>query len=110
MHSLHIIVLIIGVFGSTSVVALYYLAQDRLATKNALFTLGFGGLLGLVAIGAIYSNYFTFAILFSSYVAYFVYLKNVIEFNLKTESTMGSLFMGVVIGFSGLLGCIVCHS
>ena len=110
MHNLHILVMIVGVSGAAFTVAMYYWAQGRLISKSATFALGFGTLLGLVAVGATYSNYFVFVALFSGYIAYFVHLKNNVEFNLQTESTMAALFMGAVIGFSGLFGCMVCHT
>ena len=110
MHSLHIFIILFGVVTSALVVALYYWAQGRLTSKDSYLAFGFGGLLGLVAIGATYDNYFVFIVLFSSYIAGFLYLKNNAEFNLQTETAMASMFMGAVIGFSGLLGCIVCHS
>lgn len=108
MHEIHIAIVIAGVVISSLLVAIYLWARDKLSYQTWLNCSGFGLVLGLVANGSLYIAYLLFAFIIAAYVAYFIHLKSSPGFNFTTESTMGSLFSGVVIGIFGLLGCIIC--
>ncbi len=108
MHKLHISIIAIGIAFSVLLSIAYYWANNKLSQRETSTALGVGLLLGVVAIGAQSTDYLIFTIILAAYIAYFVHLKNTAEFNAITESTMVSLFMGSVMGFSSLLGCLVC--
>lgn len=108
MHETHLIILILGTLIASGLIVLYYWGTDNLPHRTWLSAIGMALLLGYSAVAALGISYFLFTIIIGAYVAYFVYLKDYQPFTSMTEGNMASLASGVVIGISGLIGCIVC--
>lgn len=108
MHELHLVILILGMLIASGLIALYYWGTDNFSQNAWLSATGLALILGYSAVGALGVSYLLFAIIISAYVAYFIYLKDYQPFTSVTESSMVSLVSGVIIGISGLIGCIIC--
>ena len=108
MHSIHILILIIGIVVPLILARVYCVNRGVFGKSETVVALLLGLFLGLAALGALHKNYFMYAILIAGYISYFHYLKINFEFNKDIESTFVSLVVGVVIGLFGLVGCLVC--
>lgn len=108
MHNIHLMISAIGIIASALMVAVYFWARGRLTYLSWSNSTGLGFLLGFAAIGVICIDKTLFSIVIAGYILYFIYLKDRAEFNQKTEQIMLSLFSGVIIGLSGLIGFVLC--
>ncbi len=108
MHELFLAILILGTLIASGLVALYYWGTDNFSKSTWFSTTGLALALGYAAIGALGISYLIFAIIIGAYVVYFIYLKDYQSFTPITESSMVSIASGVVLGMSGLIGCIIC--
>ncbi len=108
MHDLFLAIIVFVTFIAGGLIALYYWGTDNFSKSNWFSTAGLSLSLGYAAIGALGISYLLCSIMIGAYVAYFVYLKDYQSFTPITERSMVSIASGVVIGMSGLIGCIVC--
>lgn len=109
MHQLYVIIIILGVVLGSLMVAAYLWVREKLSKDTWLNCIGFGVLLGMLAVASLFNNYFIYVFIMAGYVSYFIYLKDQAEYTFLKESTMLSLILGAFIGFFGLIGCVVYH-